>query len=138
MQAEPAKELGGFEGHGIEGIFLSVFGREGDLSVRNVFYAVVAYSDAVSISPKIFKDLGGTAEGSLGIDVPALFLLGGVEQAKECRTFAEELELSMELKIAVFIGPKEMVSIFSAKDVTKRRDRKEKARLRRRDEVGAA
>ena len=97
MQGEAADKFRRIKGDAIGFFFFTVFCGEGDFALLYFFDAVVVDGNTVGVAPKIFEDLSRPPEGAFGIDVPTLFLFGGVEQTDEGGALGEGLELTMEL-----------------------------------------
>ncbi len=78
MEAEAAEELDGFERQDLFDTAVAVIlPAEADAVVFDFEQAMIGDGDAVGVAAEIVDDLGGAAEGALGVDDPAL-IGGGV------------------------------------------------------------
>lgn len=101
MEEEAAEELDSVEGESFfDAPVAVILPAEVDAAVYDLEQAMIGDGDAVSVAAEIVDDLGGAAEGALGVDDPAL--MGGRPQpttkrlwVRESGQIAKEREMSL-------------------------------------------
>ena len=104
VEEEAPKELDGSEG---ECFFDSpvavILPTEADATVFDLQQAVVGDGSAMGVASEIVEDLGGAAEGLLGVDDPAA-VGGGAQPAAEGLRVGEAGEIAQEGKLSLLEG----------------------------------
>ena len=73
VEQEAAEEFDGVESESFFGATVAVvFPAEADTPLFDLQQAMIGDSDAMSVAAEVVDDLGGAAEGALGVDDPAL------------------------------------------------------------------
>ena len=115
-----------FQGHDVTGVSpVRVAPLEGDLAMVEGHEAVMAEGDAVGRPAEGVQDLGGRAQGSLGIDDPVV-RAELLQEACKARRGTEALEGVRALECPPVLGVGQGLEGLAAEDPRERLDGKEK------------
>jgi hypothetical protein len=125
VEQETTQEL--LDGKCHQALLVAVRGvspAEGDLAIFQADQAVIGDRDPVSVAAEITKNLFRTPEGRFAIDHPVL-TEERAEEGSESLGLGQELEIPIELELALGEGPTESGDELTPKHATEHFDRKE-------------
>src|SRR5437773_12467365 len=125
MEQEAAEELARGDGHAV-----AVLRGEADGVGGDGLEAVVGETHAVGVAAEVVEDLGGAAEGPLGMDDP-LLVVELIEERAEGPRVGQVGDGPGELEFTALPGPRERGQELPAEEPGEHRDREEMAGARR-------